>query len=372
MEPVTEAPTEQPTEPPVEPRNESIAPTRPARRLRRGASVAALTIALGLGWTTSAQAFRIVEPAAESPLASGQTVTARVDPGLSPGLVEVRYYWYYELEEVQKAEDSAMEAGQIGRPPTLVATADDEPSFGGPLRVPIKGIGIMRLLATGEITRGRLGSRSVFDEILVDVKPIANLVSIDFETEKPLRFGRAARGGANIDALGKTFELPVVGLYTDGIVRPISLASTGTTYESSDEAIVKVHPNGVLRLMGNGKATITVRNSGKEATLDVLIEVPDLGNEPPEADPGSDQTVRSGDRVILNGLNSLDPEGGRLLYHWEQIRGAKVPLLDLNMPKASFQAPEVTEPKLLRFSLRVTDEQEADSLPAYVDVLVKP
>lgn len=319
------------------------------------------------------QGFRIVEPASDTALSSGQTITARVDTTSDVGVVEVRYYWYFELEEVVREGDVAGQAG-LGKAPSLVAAADSQPPFGGRLQVPGNAIGAMRLLAVGEITRGRLGTRTVFDEIVVDVKPNAKLTAIDFDTEKPLKFGRAGREAvyAAIDSLGKTYELPVVGLYEDDVIRPIRLANTGTTYESSDEGILKVHPDGLLQLMGNGRATVTARNSGVEGRLQVRIEVPEEFNEPPEADPGSNRTVRSGNRVVLNGLRSFDPEGGGLRYHWAQVRGAKVPLLDLNMPQASFQAPEVSEPKLLRFSLRVTDKKEADSLPAYVDVTVKP
>ena len=318
--------------------------------------------------------FKIVEPTTHSALTSGQTTPARVDIGKDRGVVKVKYYWYGELDEVLVEADPSAEASRIGKPASLVGTADSDPTFGGRLRVPRAAIGHMRLLAVAEITRGRLQSRTVFDEILVDVRPDAKLTAIEFETDKPLRFGKAGREAvyASIDSLGKTFVLPVIGVYSDGVSRPIRLPATGTTYQTSDERIVKVYPMGLLQLTGNGRATITVSNSGVEGTLDVLIDVTDESNEPPEADAGPNQTVRSGRRVILNGLNSLDPEGGGLRYHWTQIRGAKVPLLDLNMAKASFQAPEVSERKLLRFSLRVTDKKAADSLLAYVDITVRP
>ena len=56
-----------------------------------------------------------------------------------------------------------------------------------------KGSGPMRLLAVAEISRGRLGSRSVFDEIPVHVEPKAALTTIDFETDKPLQLGRSGQ-----------------------------------------------------------------------------------------------------------------------------------------------------------------------------------
>ena len=333
-----------------------------------------VTVGIVLLGAMSAHAFKIVEPTEHSALTSGHTVTARVALGKDPGVVKVRYYWYGEVDEVLVEKETGASVGAIIKAASLVATAESTPSFGGKLRIPKEAIGVMRLLAVAEVTRGRLSSRSVFDEVMVEVRPDAKLVAIDFETDKPLRFGSAGREAvyASIDSLGKTFILPVVGEYSDEVVRPIRLPTTGTTYRSSNDQIVKVYPTGLIQLMGNGRATITAENDNVKGTLDVVIEVPDELNEPPEADAGPNQRVKAGRRVVLNGLNSLDPEGGGLRYHWSQIRGAKVPLLDLNMPKASFQAPDVSEPKLFRFRLRVTDKKEADSLPAYVDVTVVP
>ena len=37
-----------------------------------------------------------------------------------------------------------------------------------------------------------------------------------------------------------------------------------------------------------------------------------------------------------------------------------------------FLAPFVAEPRLFRFTLRVTDVQGADSVPAVVDIMVEP
>lgn len=42
------------------------------------------------------------------------------------------------------------------------------------------------------------------------------------------------------------------------------------------------------------------------------------------------------------------------------------------MPRASFLAPVVSEPRTYRFKLRVTDKKGADSLPAFVDITIEP
>jgi hypothetical protein len=232
----------------------------------------------------------------------------------------------------------------------------------------------MRLLAVAEISRGRLGARAVFDEILVKVEPSAALTAIDFETEKPLQLGRAGQSSAfgHVDSLGKIFELPVVADFADGVTRRISTPASGTNYESSSPKVITVLPGGLLQIVGNGKATITVTNRSKQASLDMDVNVNDEPNEPPVADAGTNQSVKAGARVKLRGLKSRDPEGEALYYSWSQVRGSKVPLLDANNSEASFLAPTVSEPRTYRFKLRVTDKKGADSLPAFVDVTVEP
>lgn len=315
--------------------------------------------------------FKILAPENTSTLKSGQAVTAKVDLESDPGVVQVRYYWYGEVDEVLVEKEDTTSRGAIVAGATLVSTAASEPPYGGRLTVPPESIGIMRLLAVGDISRGRLAGRSVFDEILVKVEPDAELTSIDFDTEKPLRFGRLGRG-EQVDFLGKIVELPVVGVFADGVVRPIRLPATGTTYRSSDEKVIKVHPDGMIQLMGNGRVNITAVNRGKQAELQVEVAVSEQPNLPPVANAGPNLRVKAGARVELNGLRSTDSEGEALSYSWSQVRGNKVALLDVNMPKATFVAPQVSDRRLFRFKLRVSDKFGADSLPAFVDVVVEP
>jgi hypothetical protein len=342
-----------------------------------------------------ALAFKIVNPADGAMLKSGQTVTAKVDLGSDSGIVKVRYYWYPESADVlvqqDESETSAMprqdrladdrywQRDSITGAPVVALAAlssgsDQTPPFGGPLKVPKEAIGPTRLLAVAEISRGRLGTRTVFDEVIVKVEPEAALESIDFETEKPLQLGRAGQSSAfgHVDSMGKIFELPVVGEFADGIARPLSSPSSGTSYQSSDPKVIKVLRDGMLQIVGNGKTVLTVTNRGKQAQLDVDVNVNDEPNEPPIADAGASKTVKAGSKVKLSGLKSRDPEGEALYYSWSQVRGSKVPLLDVNNAEASFLAPTVSEPRTYRFKLRVTDKKGADSLPAFVDVTVEP
>ncbi|MCP9451246.1 MAG: PKD domain-containing protein [Nitrospira sp.] len=339
---------------------------------RRLVAVLLGCIFLGLGEPVSA--FKIVEPKEGDILQAGRIVSARVDLGKDRGIVKVRYYWYREEDEVLVEQDTATAVGSIVAPVAMIGEADRDPPFGGPLLVPHDGIGPMRLLAVAEISRGRLSSRSIFDEIVVTVEPTASLLAIDFETDKPLQLGRAGQSSAfgHVDSLGKIFELPVVGEFSDGVTRRISRPETGTTYESSNPAVITILPGGLLQITGNGKTTITVSNRGRYAQLDVDVTVNDEPNQSPVADAGTDKIVKAGTKVKLSGLRSRDPEGDTLYYSWSQVRGSKVPLLDANNSEASFLAPQVSEPRTYRFKLQVTDKRGADSLPAFVNVTVEP
>jgi len=321
-----------------------------------------------------AQAFTIIEPAEGAKLASGTTVTARVDLGKDSGIVQVRYYWYGEQDDTLVGQEDARATGSIVAPVALIGLSDHDPAFGGPLLVPKDGIGPMRLLAVAEISRGRLGTRSVFDEILVNVEPDATLATIEFETDKPLQLGRTGQSSAfgHVDSMGKIFELPVVGEFADGVPRRISPPASGTAYQSSNPKVIRVLPHGLLQIVGNGKTVLMVTNRGKQASLDIGVTVNDEPNEPPVADAGTNKTVKAGSQVKLSGLKSRDAEGEALYYAWSQVRGSKIALLDVDNAEASFLAPTVSEKRTYRFKLRVTDKKGADSVPAFVDVVVEP
>ena len=344
------------------------------KRKTRARASYLVPFAIYLAIASPVHALKITEPAEGTKLTSGKTVTARVDLGKDSGIVKVRYYWYGEQDETLVGQEDATATGSIIAPVALIGLADQDPPFGGKLLIPKDSIGPMRLLAVAEISRGRLGTRSIFDEILVNVEPAASLSIIDFETDKPLHLGRAGQSSAfgHVDSLGKVFELPVVGEFTDGVTRRISSPGSGTSLQSSNPTIIKVLADGLLQIVGNGKATITVSNRGKQASLDVAVDVNEEPNEPPVADAGPNQSVKAGTKVKLSGLKSRDAEGEALYYSWSQVRGSKIALLDVNNAEASFLAPVVSEKRTYRFKLRVTDKKGADSVPAFVDVTVEP
>ena len=323
---------------------------------------------IGLFFSKSVLAFSITTPADSATLKSGQNVTVHLDIGEVGDVIRSKFFWYGEQEDMlEEFVDEKL---------ALVSTGSSNPPFGGKLRVPRGAIGNYRLLSVAEKEEGSFDQEAwaIFDELTLKIEPESTLQEIDFETDKPLGFGRAGTAAVydQVDFLGKVIELPVVGVFSDGVRRAIRLRSTGTTYVSSNEKVATINPDGLLRLVGNGTTTITAKNRGKEASLEVIIEVNDEPNEPPVPDAGENKTVRAGSRVQFNALRSYDPEGGSLQYYWSQVGGSKVPLLDPYSPKASFLAPFVEDTRRFRFKLRVTDIRGADSFPVFVDVLVEP
>jgi hypothetical protein len=123
---------------------------------------------------------------------------------------------------------------------------------------------------------------------------------------------------------------------------------------------------------------LTVVNRGKSGKLDVVVKGDAEPNRAPIADAGPDRTVKGGATVVLNGLQSTDPDGDPLKYEWMQTRGQKVSMLDLDTPRATFVAPKVSVKRLLQFRLKVTDMKGpdqvkgADSFPAVINVWVEP
>lgn len=79
-------------------------------------------------------------------------------------------------------------------------------------------------------------------------------------------------------------------------------------------------------------------------------------NEAPEAHAGYDQTVKTGDTVVLNGSESFDPDGNIAAYLWEQTAGPPVTIDDSSARIATFTAPQAgSTGESLTFRLTVTD-----------------
>jgi len=70
--------------------------------------------------------------------------------------------------------------------------------------------------------------------------------------------------------IAETERISVFGVYSDGVKR--QELTSGTSYTSSDETIVKVDKEGKVTAQGLGEAKITVKNGNYSATVDVVVE----------------------------------------------------------------------------------------------------
>jgi len=79
-------------------------------------------------------------------------------------------------------------------------------------------------------------------------------------------------------------------------------------------------------------------------------------NTPPTAHAGSDQIVRVGEVVTLNGTQSADPDHDLMTFNWKQDAGPAVELVNADTLTPSFIAP--ASKQALTFSLVVSDGQD--------------
>lgn len=87
-------------------------------------------------------------------------------------------------------------------------------------------------------------------------------------------------------------------------------AGSNVTLSAADTAT----PTLTVLAAGNYVFRVTVRDpSGAQSTAEQRLTVI---NQPPLANAGPDQTARVGDRIDLDGSNSLDPDGSPLTYSW--------------------------------------------------------
>ncbi|MCG3139016.1 MAG: hypothetical protein HJJLKODD_02892 [Phycisphaerae bacterium] len=99
----------------------------------------------------------------------------------------------------------------------------------------------------------------------------------------------------------------------------------------------------------NGLDLILLFDSGEETPTD---------NTSPVAIAGADQTVQSGESVVLDGSESFDSETAvvNLNYQWDQVLGIQVTIIDELQSIAQITAPNVSQTTKFQFRITITDE----------------
>lgn len=102
-----------------------------------------------------------------------------------------------------------------------------------------------------------------------------------------------------LTAVGATERIDVIGNYAGGMVRDLTSSASGTTYKSSNTAVITVDSEGNVKATGLGTASVTVTNSGVQAFATFTVEDP---THPRAAQDITTQVtiVRAGFRVDRN------------------------------------------------------------------------
>jgi hypothetical protein len=113
--------------------------------------------------------------------------------------------------------------------------------------------------------------------------------------------------------------------------------------------------------------SVTVRDQhGMEAVDTCSINIVSV-NLPPLADAGVDQTVEEWAVVMLDGSGCSDPDDGLADHSWEQIGGPSVEIMDADLARPTFVAPNVgPEGASLTFQLTVKDMSGLQSVDTCV------
>lgn len=295
-----------------------------------------ICVALLLAGTLHAS--NIVAPALGTTLAPGATVTVKVAP--SSG------------EQISSAAVIIIGGATVDAvPSTTVAGA-----YEAQIKIPTTSVGPTLIMSYS--TRPDGSASMDFVNVLVEPGQVQSL-----STSTPY----------SLSFVGATYQLSVKALFADGITRDVTFPEQGTTYASSNDAVLGVNANGEIQARTNGTAILTITNRGQSLAQTIPVMVPDPPtNHIPVANPGPDQGVPPQTLVTLSAAASSDADGDPLTYTWQQQAGRTVFLRTPTAQQTTFVAPNVSSAEVLTFSLVVSDNKNATTFPALVHVTVDP
>ncbi|MFP4307524.1 MAG: PKD domain-containing protein [Desulfococcaceae bacterium] len=199
---------------------------------------------------------------------------------------------------------------------------------------------------TFELRVADTGGLQATDEMTVNVVSAGNRPPVaDAGPDQRVREGDEAtlQGGDSFDPDG------IIGLFLWSQISGPAVVLDDAKLERPRFIAPEVGPAGAVLVF-----ELTVVDDGLLESSDrTRVEVISVGR-PPLADAGPNQTVNSGDRVLLDGGFSMDEDGRIVSYQWEQFSGTAVALSHPDREVATFYAPGPGE--ILGFRLTVVDD----------------
>jgi hypothetical protein len=248
--------------------------------------------------------------AAASPAVPTEPAETAPEPSLLPENAALRIVSPASGTEVIAGEITTVEVAADNFTPHSVLVATESSTarseaapFTTVLRISREALGPVRLAA---VAFDEEGDGAISDEVVLFVRTNAALQSVDIVSQDPVLFG-----------LGTRRQLSVLGDYDDEVSRDITSSLVGTIYQSSNDQIVAVTPDGELIAQRSGVATVVARNGEVQDTITVTV----TGNRAPLAVPSGDIALTcvlpgASVPVDLDGSGSFDPDGDLLQFSW--------------------------------------------------------
>ena len=169
-----------------------------------------------------------------------------------------------------------------------------------------------------------------------------------------------------------TYEIIVSNTTSNGSINNVGSLINGNMSSSQYRLFGSELQDNICSGEGNAFTTVTIIGEcGPESSIDVVASgdysakfVGDVHCPTPKTmgSPIAKATgpieIAEGEKAILSGEESIDPNGDLLRYQWKQIGGAVVDLVNPNSVEAEFTAPTVEQNEIADFELTVKDSRD--------------